>query len=92
MTITKEGGGAVTLGNALALTKRESEDDNAKSSPAPAPPHRLFIEVRDLDAAHRNMALIQANRLSELGLKDGRRHFSCVDPDGVSVDVFEQRS
>lgn len=68
------------------------EPINADRLPlAEAAPIQIFIETKHLDAAHRNVKLANANALSEIALKDNRRHFLCTDPDGVSVDVFEQR-
>jgi ADP-ribosylglycohydrolase/catechol 2,3-dioxygenase-like lactoylglutathione lyase family enzyme len=93
MKITRDTPGSVTLGGVLALTRWEAV--NADRRPAAgsleSSPIQVFIETKHLDAAYRNVKLANAKVLSDIVLKDNRRHFLCADPDGISVDVLEQR-
>ena len=93
LKITKEAPGLVTLADVLALSSRESrrEQQGFKSGTAEVEPMHVYIETRDLDAAHRNVRNARTTRLTEISSSDNRRRFTCCDPDGNLVEVFESR-
>ena len=94
MRITKERPGSVTLSGVLALNAREAAgEQQVLAIGAVETQHmRVFVETKDLEAAHRNVQRIQNKDLSEISLKNNRRHFVCSDPDGNWIEVFEPRS
>jgi catechol 2,3-dioxygenase-like lactoylglutathione lyase family enzyme len=94
LKITKETPDLVTLAGVLALSSRgPSRDQHVLQSGAlEAEPMHVYIETKDLDAAHRNVRNASTTRLSDITCGDNRRHFTCTDPDGNLVEVFESRT
>ena len=94
MKIDKESPGLVTLAGVLALSSRDGSRDQQLlpfGGPENSPIH-VYIETSDLEAAHRNLQVFVAKRLTAITPRDIRRHFTCLDPDGNVVEVFELRS
>ena len=55
------------------------------------PPVRLYLETRHLEAMHRNVKRVSGRSISPISFSDHRRHFTCFDPDGNMVEIFESR-
>ncbi|MCL4851633.1 MAG: ADP-ribosylglycohydrolase family protein [Bryobacteraceae bacterium] len=94
LKITKEQTGMVTLGGVLALSSRDASSDQQTlqfGSRENQPVH-LYIETKHLDAMHHNVKRVSMRTTSPISTKDNRRHFTCFDPDGNMVEIFEARS
>jgi catechol 2,3-dioxygenase-like lactoylglutathione lyase family enzyme len=92
LKVTKEQPGMVTLGGVLALSSRDlASEQQALSFGREIPTVHLYLETRYLEATHRNVNRIATKATSQISYKDHRRHFTCFDPDGNMVEVFESR-
>jgi predicted enzyme related to lactoylglutathione lyase len=89
--ITKEAPGLLTLAGVLALSTREASRDQRFLQSTEAESMHVYIETKNLDAAHRNVRKAGTTRLSDIGYVDSRRRFTYGDPDGNLVEVLEPR-
>ncbi len=92
LKITKERPEMVTIGGVLALSTREADSpQHTLSFGREIPPVRLYLETRHLEAMHRNVKRVSGRSASPISFSDHRRHFTCFDPDGNMVEIFESR-
>jgi ADP-ribosylglycohydrolase/predicted enzyme related to lactoylglutathione lyase len=93
MQITKETPGLITLGGVLALSSREVSRDqqSLQFAAVESQPMHVYVETKDLESAFRNIRNTKGKRLSDIALRDGRRSFTCNDPDGNLIAVLEPR-
>lgn len=92
LKVTKEQPGMVTVGGVLALSSHEVVSaQQSLSFGREAPAIQIYLETKHIEAIHRNLKRISTKSTSPISLKDQRRHFTCLDPDGNMVEVFESR-
>jgi catechol 2,3-dioxygenase-like lactoylglutathione lyase family enzyme len=93
LKVTKEQPGMVTLGGVLALSSRDiASEQQALAFGREIPTIHLYLETGHIEAIHRNVKRISTSAPSQISIKDHRRHFTCFDPDGNMVEVFESRA
>ena len=49
----------------------------------------IYIEIKSLEEAHNNVCQVKAKILQPISERRGRRFFTCLDPDGNAVEIFE---
>lgn len=49
----------------------------------------IYIEIESLEAAHNNVCQFGSKIWKPISERRGRRYFTCLDPDGNAVEIFE---
>ncbi|MCL1469649.1 ADP-ribosylglycohydrolase family protein [Argonema antarcticum] len=82
---------AIVRCDCIVLVPSDYQKNHMYSSPnlIPNTSTTIYIELESLDEAHNNVRQFGSKILKPISERRGRRFFTCLDPDGNAVEIFE---